>query len=244
MLNRRHLRIRVLQALYAWQQTPVRDLVKAEKAFLRSLQEVEELYTFLLLYLVELRDYAANFIEESKSKRLPTQEDLNPNTKFIDNLFLNGLKEDTALLTLAGAFKLSFAGESEMVKNIFFKLRDTEEYQAYMASSEEQSFEADKKFISEIFGKFLVEEEHFQHLLEEKNIHWDDDLPFISSMVVKTIKDASEGKIELMPLFKDKEDKQFCLDLFRKTTIYGDRFTELVSSKTSNWEIERVAQMD
>lgn len=243
MLNRRHLRIRVLQALYAWQQTPERDLVKAEKAFLRSLQEVEELYTFLLLYLVELRDYAANFIEESKSKRLPTQEDLNPNTKFIDNLFLKGVKDDTALLTLAGAFKLSFAGEEEMVKNIFFKLRETEEYQEYMAS-EEQSFESDKKFISKIFGKFLVEEEHFQHLLEEKNIHWDDDLPFISSMVVKTIKDASEEKIELMPLFKDKEDKQFCLDLFRKTTIHGDRFTELVSSKTSNWEIERVAQMD
>ena len=114
MLNRRHLRIRVLQALYSWNQTPERDLAKAEKAFLKSLQEVEELYTFLLLYLVELRDYAANFIEESKSKRLPTQEDLNPNTKFIDNLFLNGLKDDTALLSLAGAYKLSYLGKEEM----------------------------------------------------------------------------------------------------------------------------------
>ena len=243
MLNRRHLRIRVLQALYAWQQTPERDLAKAEKAFLKSLQEVEELYTFLLLYLVELRDYAANFIEESKSKRLPTQEDLNPNTKFIDNLFINGLKDDTALLSLAGAYKLSYAEEKEMVKKIFFNLKETQEYQVYMAS-EDQGFEFDKRFVSKIFGKFLVEEEHFQHLLEEKNIHWDDDLPFISSMVVKTIKDSEEGKIQLMSLFKDKEDMQFCLNLFRKTTIHADRFTELISSKTSNWEIERVAQMD
>lgn len=243
MLNRRHLRIRVLQALYAWQQTPERDLVKAEKAFIRSLQEIEELYIFLLLYLVKLRDYAANFIEESKSKRLPTQDDLNPNTKFINNLFLKGVKDETALLNLAGVFKLSFTREKDMLKNIFFKLRKTEEYQEYM-SSEEQNFESDKKFISNIFGKFLVEDEHFQDLLEEKNIHWDDDLPFITSMVVKTIKDASEKKIELMPLFKDKEDKQFCLDLFLKTTIHADRFTELVSSKTSNWDIERVAQMD
>ena len=243
MLNRRHLRIRVLQALYAWQQTPERDLAKAEKAFLKSLQEVEELYTFLFLYLLELRDYAANFIEESKSKRLPTQEDLNPNTKFIDNLFLNGLKDDTALLSLAGAYKLSYAGEEEMVKKIFLNLKETQEYQEYM-TAEDQGFKSDKRFVSKIFGKFLVEEEHFQHLLEEKNIHWDDDLPFISSMVVKTIKDSQEGKIKLMSLFKDKEDKQFCLDLFRKTTIHADRFTELISSKTSNWEIERVAQMD
>ena len=237
MLNRRHLRIRVLQALYAWQKTPEKDLVKSEKVFLKSLQDVEELYVFLLLYLVELRDYAANFIEESKSKRLPTQEDLNPNTKFIDNLFLISLKNDTALLSLAGAYKLSFTGEEEMVKKIFFNLKETPEYQEYMVN-ENQDFESDKRFISKIFGKYLVEEEHFQHLLEEKNIHWHDDLPFISSMVVKTIKDSDEGKIQLMSLFKDKEDKQFCLDLFCKTTIHSDRFTELISSKTSNWEIE------
>lgn len=243
MLNRRHLRIRVLQALYAWQKTPEKDLAKAEKAFLKSLQEVEALYIFLLLYLVELRDNAANFIEESKIKRLPTQEDLNPNTKFIDNLFLNSLKDDTSLLSLAGAYKLSYAGEEAMMKKIFLNLKKTQDYQEYL-DVEDQDFESDKRFLSKIFGKFLVEEEYFQNLLEDKNIHWDDDLPFISSMVVKTIKDSQEGEIQLMSLFKDEEDNQFCLDLFRKTIIHTDRFTELISSKTSNWEIERVAQID
>ena len=92
-------------------------------------------------------------------------------------------------------------------------------------NNEDQDFESDKRFVSKIFGKFLVEEDHFQHLLEEKNIYWDDDLPFISSMMIKTIKDSEEGKIQLMSLFKDKEDKEFCLDLFRKNnhscrTIY------------------------
>ena len=93
-------------------------------------------------------------------------------------------------------------------------------------------------------GSFLVEDNHFQHFLAEKNIHWDDDLPFITSMVIKTIKDSDEGEIQLMSLFKDKEDKHFCLDLFCKTTIHAKSFTELVSSKISNWEIERVAQLD
>ena len=204
---------------------------------------MEELYTFLLLYLLELRDYAANFIEESKIKRLPTQEDLNPNKKFIDNLFLNVLKDHTNLLTLADAYKLSYVGQEEMVKKIFFKLIETQEYQEYMGV-ENQDFESDKKFVSKIFGKFLVEQDHFQHLLEEKNIHWDDDLPFISSMVVKTIKDSQQGKIQLMSLFKDKEDKQFCLVLFRKTITNVERFTKLISSKTSNWEIDRIAQID
>ena len=243
MLNRRHLRIRVLQALYACQQSPERDLVKTEKLFLKSLQKVEELYSFLLFFLVELRDYADNFIEESKSKKLPTQEDLNPNIKFIDNLFLSSLKNNTALLSLVDTYKLSYAGEEEMVKKIFFNLKETKEYQEYM-DTKVQDFDSDKRFISKIFGKFLIEEEHFQHLLKENNIHWDDDLPFISNMVIKTIKDSDEGKIQLMSLFKDSEDKQFCLDLFRKTAIHKERFTKLISSKTSNWEIERVAQID
>ena len=243
MLNRRHLRIRVLQALYAWHQSPERDLVKAERAFLKSLQEVKELYIFLLLFLVEIRDYAANFIEESKIKKLPTKEDLNPNTKFIENLFLNELKDDTNLLSLAAEFKLSYVSDFEMVKKIFFNLKKTQDYQEYMAVKD-QDFCSDKNFVSKIFGKFLIEENHFQHLLEDKNIHWDDDLPFIASMVVKTIKHSEKGKIDLMALFKDKEDEQFCLDLFRKTIIHSDIFTELISSKTSNWEIERVAQLD
>ena len=147
---------------------------------------------FLLLYLVELRDYAANFIEESKSKKLPTQS-LNPNIKFIDNLFLSSLKNNTALLSLVDTYKLSYAGEEEMVKKIFFNLKETKEYQEYM-DTKVQDFDSDKRFISKIFGKFLIEEEHFQHLLKENNIHWDDDLPFISNMVIKTIKDSEEGK--------------------------------------------------
>ena len=140
-------------------KTPERDLAKAEKIFTKSLQEVEELYIFLLLYLIEVKDYAANLIEESKNKKLLTEEDVNPNTKFIDNQFLNSLKDDTPLLALAGEFKLSFSAEKEMIKNIYFNLKKTEEFQEYMHSSEE-GFDFDKKFITKIFSKFF-EDEHF-----------------------------------------------------------------------------------
>lgn len=243
MLNRRHLRIRVLQALYACQQLPEKDTEKSEKGFLKSLQKAEELYLFLLLYIVEVRDFANDFLQESKSKQLPTEEDLNPNTKFIDNLFIQSLKEDSSLLSLAAAYKLSFAGEREMMRNIYLSVRETEEYREYM-EQEGQDFESDKKFISKLFGKHLVEFELFQHLLEGKDIHWQDDFPFMTSMVIKTIKGATAENISLQSLFKDKEDKAFATDLFRKTSIHADRFTELISSKSNNWEIERVAQMD
>ena len=63
-----------------------------------------------------------------------------------------------------------------MIKNIYFNLKKTEEFQEYMHSSEE-GFDFDKEFITKIFSKFLLEDEHFQHLLAEKNIYWDDDLP-------------------------------------------------------------------
>ena len=71
MLNRRHLRIKVLQALYAWNQSSEKSVVRSEKEFLKSLAKIEELYVLLLLYVVEIRDFANNYNEDSKYKKLP-----------------------------------------------------------------------------------------------------------------------------------------------------------------------------
>ena len=97
MLNRRHLRIRVLQFVYSWNKSKDTDIVKVEKQFLKSLEKVEELYTLLLLILVEVRDFAEDFQEDAKKKKLPSDEDLNPNTKF-NNRVVSILSKDQILI--------------------------------------------------------------------------------------------------------------------------------------------------
>ena len=243
MLNRRHLRIKVLQALYACNQSSEKDIVKFEKDFLKSLNKINELYILLLLYIVEIRDFASDHIENSKLKKLPTKNDLFPNTKFINNLFISKLVEDTRLITLGSEFKLSFSDNRDMIKNVFLDISKSEEYINYM-SSPNQNFDEDKKFVLKIFSKKMVDSELFQDYLRDKDIYWEDDLPFITSMITKNIKDSKQNSIGLLSLFKDKEEEIFALDLFRKAITNSDRFSELISVKVNNWEIERVAQMD
>ena len=243
MLNRRHLRIRVLQFVYSWNKSKDTDIVKVEKQFLKSLEKVEELYTLLLLILVEVRDFAEDFQEDAKKKKLPSDEDLNPKTKFIDNLFIQKLKDDTSLMSKANELKLSFSDSRSLIKAIYLDVIKTPLYENYM-SEEETGFDVDKKFILKLFSKHIIDVAALQDFLNEQYIYWDDDLPFVSSMIVKTIKESSDSKIYLFDLFNNKEEKDFALNLLRFSIIHSDEYTELISSKTKNWEIDRVALMD
>ena len=243
MLNRRHLRIRVLQFIYSWNKSNGAEIAPLEKQFLKSLAKVEELYLLLLMYILEIRDYAENYSEDSKKKQLPSDNDLNPNTKFINNLFLQKLRDDSDLINKAAYAKLSFADEQNMIKAVYFKIVESELYTSYM-SEKSFDFESDKKFIVKLFSKELIEMEVFQDFLSGQDIFWEDDFPFICSMVLKTIKDSNNDTIELFELFKDTDEKDFAVNLLRHSIVHSYEFSELISSKTKNWDLERVAQMD
>ncbi|MDG1657433.1 MAG: antitermination protein NusB, partial [Crocinitomicaceae bacterium] len=93
MLNRRHLRIKVLQALYAYFQANEDDYTKAEKELFHSVERIYELYIYMLLSFTELKSIAEYRIEENKKKIRPQEEDLNPNVKFINNEVIKSLEE-------------------------------------------------------------------------------------------------------------------------------------------------------
>ena len=243
MLNRRHLRIRVLQFLYSWKKSNGSEIAVLEKQFLKSLKKVEELYILLFVYIIELRDYADNYLENSKKKQLLSNNDLNPSKKFVNNLFLKKIKDDSYLSKKARNAKLSLANEKNMIKTIYFKMVETNLYKSYM-SEENVNFESDKSFILKLFSKELIEMEVFQDFLNEQYIFWNDDLPFICSMVIKTIKQSDKDNIELFGLFKDTDEKDFAVNLLRHSIINSKEFSELISSKTKNWDLDRVAQMD
>ena len=243
MLNRRHLRIRVLQFLYSWNKSNESEIAVLEKQFLKSLNKVEELYFLLFIYIIEVRDFAENYIEDSKKKQLPSNNDLNPNRKFINNLFLKKMKDDSYLSNKSRNAKLSFVDKKNMIKAIYFKIVETELYKSYM-DKENTNFESDKSFIVKLFSKELIEMEVFQDFLNEQYIFWNDDLPFVCSMVIKTIKQSDKNKLELFGLFKDTDEKDFAVNLLRYSIIHSQEFSELISSKTKNWDLERVAQMD
>jgi len=247
MLNRRYLRIKVMQALYGFFQSDTKDLAKAERDLFNGIDKIYDLYIYQLALLVELRYVATKLIEEAKTKHRPTQEELNPNFKFIENKFLIQLTENIHLKREMNNRKISWNNEFELIKKIVNNIKSSEEFIKYMSGAD-NSYMADRDFIVEIFKEYIADFELLNHLYEEKNLHWGDDIYLINPMIVKTIELFNENStpdLALISLYKDKEeDSQFAKDLFHQTVIRNNEVEKLIGDKTKNWEIERIAMMD
>ncbi|MBI3509815.1 MAG: transcription antitermination factor NusB [Bacteroidetes bacterium] len=237
-----------MQSLYGFFQSEDDDMAKGERELLRSIDRTYELYLYLLLLPVELLRVAQNKIEIGKNKHLPTAEDLSPNLRFLNNRVIDQLGNNSDLKREAGARKLTWQTESEIniLKKLWEEISGSDEYKKYMSSGG-GSYSADQEFLLEVFKKFIADSEDFEHFIEEKNMHWPGDMNMcVAPTVIRTFENCNEIKEPaLSPLFKDvEEDKQFVLDLFRKTIMGNGASQQLISEKTKNWEVERIALMD
>lgn len=246
MINRRFLRVKVMQALYSYFQSGNTDLAKAEKEMFQQIEKVYDLYVYVLVLLTDIHHAATLVIEENKNKRLPSKEDLNPNTKFIDNSILVQLSANEQLKKEIANRKVSWQNDLDMVRKLFSEIRNGDDYKAYMSSGQ-QSAKEDKSFIELMIRNHIADNQLLEFWLEEKNIFWTDDIFLVLTNVLKTIESAddAEGKIKLAPLYKDPEDdKLFARTLFSKCIAYNQQAEEMISAKTQNWEIERIAFLD
>lgn len=245
MLSRRHLRVKVLQALYAYFQSEKNDLLAGEKELNLSIEKVYDLYISQLLIFPELTHAASIQIEERKNKKLPTSEDLNPNYKFVSNLLIKKIEEDKTLASKANQRKINWTGEKELIRKLLANIQKSEVYETYMRNRE-NSFSEDSEFTSQIFKKFIADDELLLHFYEERSIYWMDDFELVNSMLLKSLKQTKEDEpIIILNLFNDEEDdRKFMIDLFRKTVINSKEYEDMISEKTKNWEVERIAAMD
>lgn len=247
MLNRRYIRIKVMQALYGFFQSDSKDLGKAERELFKGIDKIYDLYIYQLAFILELRHVATVLMEEAKNKRLPTKEDLDPNLKFIENKFIAQLAENIHLKREMNNRRINWNNEFELVKKVFNNIKASDEYNKYMDISDD-SYKTHLDFALEIFKEYMADFELLNHFYEEKNLHWGDDIYLVNPMVVKTIesfKENSNPDFTLLPLYKDREeDEQFVKDLFRQTVIQYEETKKLIADKTKNWEVERIAMMD
>nr|WP_320120107.1 transcription antitermination factor NusB [uncultured Marinifilum sp.] len=246
MISRRLLRVKVLQLLYAYYKNQDRSIAKAEKELFFSVGKAYDLYHYLLLLIVELAFVAERKIETAREKIIPTQEDLNPNTKFIDNAIIKQLANNLQLKAYASSNTITWDDQEDFIRLLFEKLINSELYINYM-NSDTTSYQEDKKFVEKFFLSLLATDDDFYSLMEEKSIYWNDEIEFIISMVLKTVKSFKESDdqdVSIMSLFKDKEDETYMRDLFRKAIVNHTEHVELIQQNTKNWELERIAFMD
>ena len=247
MLSRRQLRSKCLQALYAYFQSNNTNIALGEKELLHSIEKVYDLYLYQLSLLIEVVNYADSKLQEAKQKRLPSPEDLSPNTKFVDNRLIGKLKINHQLQKELAKHRINWSNDIEFVRNLYQEIRNSQEYNDFMASSE-SSFDEDKQFIISVYKNHIAGSISLDQYFEEKSIYWSDDIELIDSMVIKTFKSFIEHSDEYHPILNlyndEEEDKEYVLQLFRKTIINSAEYEQIIASKTKNWEVERIALMD
>ena len=245
MINRRHIRVKVMQSVYAMITSKADDLVKEEKFLKHSIQKLLDLYVLQLQLLVEVQKLAVQKLEVSKKKHLATKEDLNPNTRFIDNKVIETIASSRSIADHIENQKLNnWKVDDEYVKILWKKLQASNLYEEYMNSNDD-SFKADKKFVQDFFTEIIAPEDKLAEYYEDQTISWLDDIPFVNTWVLRTLSKAKEQKaIVLKNIYKDEDDEQFVLELFRKVILNHTSFEDDISSKTPNWESDRIADID
>ncbi len=247
LLNRRHLRIKIMQNLYAHYTEGSGEAGKSEKALFFSIEKMHEMYLYLLTLIVEMQGAAIERIEAGRNKQLPTHEDLHPNTKFVTNRIIRKLVNSKNLKKTIEKTGVSWADQRDLVKKIFKELITSDDYKEYM-ESEERGFDHDREYLLRFFKRHLINMELLHEFFEEKSIFWNDDLDLVSSMTIKTLKliKDEDDDVELLDLWnqEDTEEYDFTVLLFRKTLAFGEESDQMISEAAKNWELDRIAVMD
>ena len=248
MLNRRFLRVKALQSIYAYHQSENSNLSLAERELLEGVDDLYKLFVYQLSFWVEMKRFAERRIEENKQKHFPTEEDLNPNTKFVNNRILKALDDNKHLMKLEEQYKINWADSREdFIRNMFTKLTDTIEYQDYMINGKD-GFSDDKRFLVTVIDSHMTENGLLYDYYSDRDLSFNSDYQLAIYLLWKFISElpASFDAFSMLPpVYKtEKEDKEFVIKLFEKTILHGDEYMELVKSNISNWDYERLALMD
>lgn len=245
MLNRRHLRVKVLQSLYAFFQSGNDELASGEKELLFGIEKIYDLYLFQFLLLSEILDQATKQLEDNRGKRLPSQQDLNPNTRFLDNACLQLIASDQHLQAMCKSRKISWNNDLDVVRKLLSHIQQQHYYKEFLERPA-GSFEDDKAFVIKMIKKDIMHFELLHHFYEEKSIYWLDDWELVNKMLIKTLlnTEAVLAPLPLMNLYKEEEDREFAIKLFGFTILNQESFDGVIAAKTQNWDIERIALMD
>ena len=236
-----------MQMVYAHNQQADTNYESIDKELQHSILKSHELYHYMMLLPIALKRLAMKRIENGKNKIRPTEEEQNPNMRFVNNKFITQLENNKMLNDYVAETNINWDIDDDLLKIIFNNMYSTEIYQEYMTAADEPTFESDKQFIIKYFSKELPKIDLMYDALELKNIYWNDDIEFAISIAIKTFKlfNGTNGSdVELLPVYKDSDDKEFVSTLLRKTlTTYKNTYG-LIKKFSKNWDPERVAQID
>ena len=245
MINRDLIRRKIVQLTYAYYQNGNRNMDTAEKELLFSVSKAYDLYNCMLQLIVVVTKEARKRydMEVARAQREGTEV---PSQRFAFNRFAVQLEENKMLGEWIEAKNSSWDDDVEFVRKLYTSIISSETYQEYM-NAEADSYEDDREAWRKLYKQFIMNNDDLDALLEEKSLYWNDDKEVVDTFVLKTIKrfdPANKANQELLPEYKDAEDRDFARKLFRATILNCDQYQRYMSDASRNWDFSRLAYMD
>ena len=247
MLNRRHIRIKVMQTVYAFKGGESDAFDKEQKFLLQSLDKTYNLYLLMLSLLIEVQKKAQDHLNKSMQKHLATEADKNPNRKLVNNEVLQLLMASEPLQEALEDYKIThWHFDDEYVDIVFKELLASPLYADYM-KTRVSDFKEDKLFLIDLYRDIIAPNEKLYDYLEDTHMTWVDDLPLVNTVILKLlrkVKPNATSRYFTPELYKDDDDKDFAVSLFRKTILNQTAFKKIVEDRTKNWDSDRIADID
>ena len=252
MINRDLIRRKIVQLTYAYYQNSDHNMENAEKELMFSLSKSYDLYNYMLQLIVAITQEARKRydVDVARAKREGEQE---PSPRFAFNKFALQLEENKMLLEWIDVKHSNWDEDIEMVRKVYTAITSSDLYADYVSGAIDEEladldeYSRDREVWRRIYKQFIQNNEDLDAFLEEKSLYWNDDKDIIDTFVLKTIKrfdPEAKAKQELLPEYKDAEDREFARKLFRATILNCDTYQRYMSEALRNWDFSRLAYMD
>lgn len=245
MINRKLIRVKIVQLTYAYYQNGHHNMDTAEKELLFSLSKAYDLYNYLLGLIVAITQEERRRVDIA-TRRAEREGTETPSQRFAFNKFATQLEENKQLNLFMDDKKMSWENDVEAVRKLCDQIEQSPLYQEYMMSDAED-YETDRELWRRIYRTLIQGNEDLDAILEEKSVYWNDDKEIVDTFVLKTIKrfdPANKADQELLPEYDDTEDREYALKLFRSTILNADTYQRYMSETSRNWNFSRLAYMD
>lgn len=247
MTSRRLIRIKVLQLLYSYTKKEGVTITEVERDLFKSITKSTDLYYHVFLLITEIQRRAFLKIDAARNRKLASQKDLNPNTRFIDNPVINQIANNRKFKTYVSTNLVSLNECQDVVVSLYDQLVESDFFNSYM-NKPTVTYDDHKQLVLDMLTELIAEDDNFSQAMEEKNIFWNDDFEFVLSIVYKTLKNMresySEDTVFFINLYNEVEDFNFAKTLFRKSILDMKENMEIIDQFTTNWELDRISDMD
>lgn len=244
MLTRRHIRIKVMQALFAFYQGESKEIKDGLSDLNKSIQNIYTLYLYELKMFWHFHRFLEERLEIEKQKKIH-----NPNREFriqelLEMPFMHALASDRDVLKIWDKKNINWGDDLDMIRGAFFSFWTTELDGEWLNSSETPDEQDSILWFKRFYRDAIANNESIQSHYEDLSMHWSDDLDAAQMMAVQTLQNAKRGKPLLVNLFKDEDDESFAEMIFIKSITSHDELMAKVRSKSEKWDYERLAPVD